>query len=135
MWQLPTSQTRAACTSHWVPLGSLYSCQGFSLRSGYSWTDYRPIRVLGVYYKALGDASGPGCSLLLPSSFSLAMSASDVLRGLIKRDVKSAESHRTIHEFLYSPCYNYFSKTLKSQDVLCYVNFLDKASPWSFRRS
>lgn len=55
------------------------------------------------------------------------MSASDVLRRFAKRDVISHESLRTLDEFLHSPCYGYFLKTLKGPDVLGYANFLDKA--------
>lgn len=60
------------------------------------------------------------------------MSASDVLRKFVKRDVTSLESRRTLDEFLRSPCYSYFLKTLRGPDVLGYANFLDKASIYSF---
>ena len=57
------------------------------------------------------------------------MSASDVLRQFVKRDAASQESRRALDEFLHSPCYSYFLKTLKGSDVLSYADFLDKASP------
>jgi len=56
------------------------------------------------------------------------MSASAVLRKFVKRDVTSHESRRTLDEFLLSPCYNYFLKTLRGRDILGYANFLDKVS-------
>lgn len=56
------------------------------------------------------------------------MSASDILRRFAKRDVTSDESRRTLDEFLRSPCYGYFLKTLRGPDTLGYANFLDKAS-------
>jgi len=56
----------------------------------------------------------------------ISMSASDVVRRLIKRDVTSHESLHALDELLRSPCYGYFLKTLKEPDVLRYVNFLDK---------
>jgi len=63
------------------------------------------------------------------------MSASDVLRRFVKRDVTSLESRRTLDEFLRSPCYSYFLKTLRGPDVLGYANFLDKASILSTRNA
>ena len=72
--------------------------------------------------------------MLLASSLPLllAMSASDVLRKFVKRDVTSLESRRTLDEFLRSPCYGYFLGTLRGPDVLGYANFLDKASIYLF---
>lgn len=97
-------------------------------------------------YKATGGYLTPliaPCFSPLPSLV-IVMSASDVLCRFVKRDVKSYESRRTLDEFLRSPCYSYFLKTLKGQDVLGYADFLDKASTgfirnaqgphWLFRR-
>lgn len=56
------------------------------------------------------------------------MSASGVLQKFVKRGVISHESRRALDEFLRSPCYNYFSKTLQGPDILGYADFLDKAS-------
>ena len=55
------------------------------------------------------------------------MSASEVLRKFVKRDVTSHGSRRALREFLRSPCYGYFLKTLQGSDILRYADFLDKA--------
>jgi len=60
------------------------------------------------------------------------MSAKDVLRKFVKRDVISHESRHTLEEFLHSPCYSYFLKTLRGRDILRYANFLDKVSQGLF---
>jgi len=56
------------------------------------------------------------------------MSASDILRKFIKRDVISYESRRALDEFFRSPCYNYFLKYLRGPDILGYADFLDEVS-------
>jgi hypothetical protein len=56
------------------------------------------------------------------------MSASDVLRRFTKRDMSSYESRHALDEFLRSPCYGHFLKTLRGPDVLGYADFLDQVS-------
>ena len=75
----------------------------------------------------------PGRPLLLLFLPGTAMSASDVLRKLVKRDMTSPESRRALNELLRSPCCKYFLKTLQGSDVLGYVDFLDKASTESIQ--
>lgn len=55
------------------------------------------------------------------------MSASDILRTFAKLDMASHGSRRVLREFLRSPCYGYFLKTLQGSDILGYADFLDKA--------
>ena len=83
-------------------------------------------RLSGMYKVTTGSLtpSVSPFSLLLV----IVMSASDVLHRFVKRDMTSHESRRTLDEFLCSPCYGYFLKTLQGPDILGYANFLDKAS-------
>ena len=61
------------------------------------------------------------------------MSSSDVLRRFVKRDVTSYDSRSTLDEFLRSPCYNYFLRTLQGPDIIRYADFLDKVSTRAVR--
>ena len=86
------------------------------------------IRLFGMYKITAGGLAPP-----ISPRFSLPMSASDVLRKFVKRDVASHESRRALDEFLRSPCYNYFLKNLRGPDILGYADFLDKASTGAIR--
>lgn len=87
-----------------------------------------PDKVLRDRIKPRQVAWGPRLLLTPSLQLLITMSASDVLRQFVKRDATSQESRRALDEFLRSPCYSYFLKTLKGSDVLGYADFLDKAS-------
>lgn len=79
-------------------------------------------------YKTVTCGMGPSVVPRFFPPLLVTMSASDVLRQFVKRDATSQESRRALDEFLRSPCYNYFLKTLEGSDVLGYADFLDNAS-------